>query len=129
MPVWRTQPVEEQGSLTLRSWKIVELPDGDRHLVGYCVENLEGRVSSAVRTFDPQALRGVTGTGRVYTLRGRPGVNADAEYVWNRWLGLNAQSVWIDVTASVWHEHISKQKGDQGPEPALRKRRRPPMSA
>ena len=128
MPVWRTQPVEEQGSLTLRSWKIVELPDGDRHLVGYCVENFEGRVSSVIKTFDPQALRAVTGTGRVYTLRGRPGVNADAEYVWNRWLGLNAQSVWTDVTESVWDEHVANQRADHA-EPTLRKRRRPPLSA
>jgi hypothetical protein len=128
MPIWRTHPVEEQDSLTMRSWRIVELPEGDRHLVGFCVENFEGRVSSVIRTFDPQALRAVTSTGRVYTLCGRPGVNADAEYVWNRWLALNAQAMWTDVTALVWDEHVANHKADRGAEARLTTRPRPPMN-
>lgn len=125
MPVWRTRPIEEQGSLTLQSWRVVELLNGNRHLVGYCLENLEGRVSSTIQAFDPESLRAVTGSGRVYTLRGRPGANADAEYVWNRWVAVNAASEWTDVSASVWNEHLSNQQVKPGPEPQPPKRRQP----
>jgi len=107
MPIWRTSPVSKQSSLTLESWKVLELPDGDRHLVGHCVENREGRVSSVVRKIDLSSLRAVTGRGRVYALRGRPGGNLDAEYVWQRWVELNAVSSWTDVTESVWEEHLT----------------------
>ena len=44
MPVWSTIPVNGQPELTLERWSIYELPDGDRHLVGWAIENREGRV-------------------------------------------------------------------------------------
>lgn len=104
MPVWRTRPMQEQGQLTLDSWQVMELPNGDRHLVGYCAENREGRASSAVRDIDSKTL--TTGTGRIYVLRGRPGVDLDAEYVWDRWRGVNKVESWTDVTSSVWQQHV-----------------------
>ncbi len=114
MPVWRTHPVEEQSTLTLESWKVIELPEGDRHLVGHCVENFEGRVTSVVRQFDPSALRAITKSGRVYLLRGRSGSTLDAEYVWSRWAGLNNVTSWTDITDSVWQEHLAQQKAGLG---------------
>lgn len=110
MPVWRTRPVDEQGTLTLTNWQVVELPDGDRHLVGYCVENREGRVSSVIREIDVRKMRARTGTGRVYVLRGRPGGNLDAEYVWKQWASLNGVESWEDITTKIWQRHLEKQR-------------------
>lgn len=107
VPVWRTRPLEEQGGVTLEAWKILELPNGDRHLVGYSVENDEGRVSSAVRHFDPSSLRAQTGSGRAYKLSGQPGANQDADYVWARWADVNAANSWTDVTEMTWREHLA----------------------
>lgn len=106
MPVWRTKPVEEQSTLTLERWRVLELADGDRHLVGHCTENCAGRVSSALQQFDPSAMRAVTCTGRVYTLRGPPSINLNAEYVWAKWADLYSVTAWTDVTRAVWAQHL-----------------------
>lgn len=101
--VWRTASVDEQPELTLTSWSVRQVADGNRHFVGWCVENREGRTSSKVVQFDPTSLRGVTDSGRIYQLSGKPGFHSDADYVWNRWLHINGleHNSWIDVTASV----------------------------
>lgn len=96
--IWATRPVKEQPHLILTSWSVRQLPDGDRHFVGYCETNREGRVSSKIRQFDPVRRRGVTSTGRVYELRGRPGHDSDAEYVWNRWARMNLIESYVDVS-------------------------------
>lgn len=101
--IWGTESVDEQPELTLTSWSVRQLADGDRHLVGWCVENREGRTTSKIVRFDSQALRGVTSSGRVYQLSGPPGFNTDADYVWSRWLRINRlkQNEWTDVTANI----------------------------
>jgi len=124
MPVWRTRPVEEQSTLTLEAWKVIELPGGDRHLVGYCIENREGRVSSVIRDFDPSSLRAKTKTGRVYRLRGGPGANLDAEYVWGIWARVNFASSWTDVTELAWNEHLAVSTVRPSVESRYRRRRR-----
>ena len=117
MPVWRTRPTEEQNTLTLEDWKILELQNGDRHLVGHCIENQEGRVSSAIRNFDPGSLRFQTKAGRVYLLHGPPGINMDAEYVWARWAFVNSVSSWTDVTEVAWNKHLAVQRARLPQEP------------
>jgi len=113
MPIWRTRPVDSQSSLTLRSWQVVGLPDGSWHLVGFCAENREGRVSSGVCEFDSRSLRAQTGSGRIYILKGPPGGNLDAKYVWKRWASLNQVADWEDVSAAVWQQHQKvRAKGD-----------------
>jgi hypothetical protein len=99
--IWATNPVTEQPELTLVQWGVRQLPDGSRSLVGWCIENAEGRVSSAIHEFDQESLRGRTASGRVYQLQGPPGHDPDAEYVWARWLRINGYSDWVDVTAEV----------------------------
>ena len=101
MPVWMTTPVEEQPSLTLERWRVIQMTEGGRHFVGWCLENKEGRVSSPIAEFDPENLRGVTSTGRVYQLKGPPGLDGDAEYVRDRWLAIYGNPRWTDVTADV----------------------------
>lgn len=101
MPVWMTTPVEKQPCLTLRSWGVIQMPEGGRHFVGWCLENREGRVSSPIEEFDPKTLTGVTSTGRVYQLQGPPGLDGDGEYVRNRWLSIYGNPTWMDVTSEV----------------------------
>jgi hypothetical protein len=95
--IWTTAPVAEQPELTLESWSVRQLPSGDRHFVGWCCENAEGRVSTVVTEFDAQTMRGRTDSGRVYQLAGPPGSDTDAEYVWRRWLRVNKETSWADV--------------------------------
>jgi hypothetical protein len=115
MPVWRTRPVRQQASVTLRSWQIHQLLNGELHLVGYCVESGSGRVSSLVREFDARTLHFKTRSGRTYALQGRPGGNLDADYVWNRWAALNSATAWKNVSASIWQQHL-EAKAPTGPD-------------
>lgn len=107
MPVWTTTPVEAQPSLTLVNWQVMQLPDGDRHFVGYAPQNREGRTSSAIVEMDLERLQGVTSTGRVYQLIGPSGWNTDAEYVWRRWVVINQVTQWEDVSKEVWSAHLA----------------------
>ena len=70
--VWKVAPVKEQPSLTLVHWSILEIEAGTRHLSGYCLENREGRASTAIVKFDPATMRCDTQSGRVYQLQGGP---------------------------------------------------------
>jgi hypothetical protein len=106
VPVWKTLPLEVQPSLTLCSWQVMKLPEGTLHLVGYCIENREGRVSGEVRAFDKQRLCATTKSGRVYRLQGSPGCDSDAEYVWDRWVLVNALTEWVDIAPSLWHDSL-----------------------
>jgi len=102
MPVWKTIPVSEIPELRLSAWQVVELPDGDRHLVGWNETEREGRVSSRIAVFDACTRRATTQTGRVYELIGRPGHDADAQYTWNVWKRRNRVTEFKDVTEEVW---------------------------
>ena len=108
--VWKTVRVHEQPSLTLVRWQVMQLPNGDRHFVGYAVENKEGRASTAVTTFDATSLKGVTASGRVYKLSGRPGHDGDAENVWHAWTRIKEAPEWTDITAEVWAAHVEARK-------------------
>ncbi len=107
MSLWLTIPVTQQPSLTLKDWSVIELPDGGRHFVGYCVENWEGRVSSPINSVDPRTLRGSTSTGRVYQLEGEPGYNRDAQYVLSNWLAMYKLNNCTDITADLWRAHLN----------------------
>lgn len=94
MPLWKTLPIEERPHITLVSWSIYEVAATEslpatRHFVGYNCRDREGRVSSAITTFDPKTLTGITSSGRIYALSGEEGYNSDAQYVWGRWCTLN----------------------------------------
>ncbi len=104
MPVWSPLSVEVESELTLRSWQVMQLPCGDFHLVRYCIENREGRTSSAVEFFDKERLVAMTDSGRVYRLLGAPGGNMDAEYVWRRWARINDANEWTDIGPAIWRE-------------------------
>lgn len=101
MSIWSTTPVEEVPELHLRDWCVYESPDGDRHLVGYNVTEMEGRVSSAIAEFDPKSQRAVTSSGRTYQLVGPAGYDADADYVWRQWKRIQGRDDYVDVTVHV----------------------------
>ncbi len=69
--------------VTLSPWQVRELPDGARHFVGFSLTDLAGRVSSPIKTWDPDTQTGTTGSGRQYFLEDRPDGNAEAEVVWS----------------------------------------------
>lgn len=99
MPVWKVEPIEKQPEISLGSWTIRELPNGDRHFVGYNDESCEGRVSTKIVRWDLALMTGQTNSGRVYKLIGESGYNGDAEYVWDMWRRINnAGDDWVEVT-------------------------------
>ena len=71
-------PVDEQPQVTLERWRVRETRQGQRFFVGYCVENHEGRVTSAIQSFDVGTGVGVTSSGRRYLLSGWPCFDSDA---------------------------------------------------
>ena len=81
-------PVDEQPTTTMTRWGLYQVRDAEgnrsRHLVGRADD--EGRVCSAIVQFDLERLTATTQSGRVYQLRGLPGTDSDASYVFSRWL-------------------------------------------
>jgi len=85
--IWRPKSVEQEPQTRLLQWRVMLVQDKDIHFVGRA--DWEGRVCSAVQTYDPETKRGVTRSGRIYELLGHPGYNGDAMYVWGRWMSMN----------------------------------------
>jgi hypothetical protein len=102
MTIWNVDGVDGEPEITLVRWRILETDEGDRHLVGAREDDFTGRVSTAITTFDPSRMVAVTRSGRTYQLRGEPGYNADAQYVWERWCAVNSVQKSSDVTAAVY---------------------------
>jgi hypothetical protein len=98
MTVWKPAPVEEVPSVVLRDWKVIELPEGDRHFVGWDIAGWQGRVSSKIVQFDKELMRGVTQSGRCYQLLGASGKDPDADYTLNCWQKVNEAPEYKDVS-------------------------------
>lgn len=100
--IWETRPVNEVPHIVLEDWAVLELEGGDRHFAGYNITEGEGRASSKIVEFDPATLKGITSSGRVYQLQGRPGLRGDGLYVWNRWARINhVQENFKNISASI----------------------------
>lgn len=56
---------------------------GERCLVGFNLNDQEGRVSTPINGFDSARGRVVTQSGRIYQLVGPPGYDPDGNYVWS----------------------------------------------
>ncbi len=97
--VHRVPGTDIEPEITLTHWRIYEADDNKgRHLVGWHVDGREGRVSSAIQSFDPATKMVVTRSGRVYHLQGEPGTNNDAEHVWSVFRFGNGIDAFTDVT-------------------------------
>lgn len=96
--IWETPPVSIQPSVRLTRWSVKETQTGERHFVGYNIDDNEGRASTAIRSFDSCTARGITASGRIYQLVGPPGRDPDGDWVWTQWATAR-KTVWRDVTA------------------------------
>lgn len=97
--IWQVADVKDEPHTQLTQWRIFLVDGKDIHFVGYTGGwHGEGRVCSAVQTFDPATRKGTTKSGRIYELVGDSGFNKDAMYVWARWLGLYGSPPAEDVT-------------------------------
>ncbi len=97
--IWKVASVDVEPETGLTQWRVYRVgkdEDTTTHFVGYA--GYEGRVCSAVQTYNPMNRRGITKSGRVYELVGHSGFNGDAMYVWNRWLRINGNPEHVDVT-------------------------------
>ncbi len=114
MSIYSAHTVSEQPEIYLECWSIREASNGDRYLVGFNIQDRDGRVSSRIVELDCVRRVGATLTGRRYFLVGRAGYNSDAEYVWN-WCvrNWNIES-WKDVTSELipdWRRGVSHVNG------------------
>ncbi len=87
--VWNVASVADEPELRLISWSIRQDTTGARYFVGVRADDYTGRVSTRIVEFDPETRRGRTASGRIYELLGPPGVDREAEYVWDRVVFLN----------------------------------------
>lgn len=101
MPIRRPDAVDVEPVVLLSRWTVFRLEDGSVHLCG-SASFLEGRVSSAVKSFDYQDATAVTRSGRLYKLMGEPGTDEHAAYLWSKWTALYNVERWEDVTDEVW---------------------------
>lgn len=98
MSVYAPTSVEDTPHILLARWRVYQTETGEHHFVGYNMTEREGRVSSAIQSFNESTRIGITRSGRQYKLSDNPGVNMDAEYVWGRWVEINKVTEIIDVT-------------------------------
>lgn len=87
MSVSAVAPVDVQPFVTIERWRIRETRSGQRHFVGYCLENKEARVSSVIQSFDCDTGVGVASSGRRYLLSGSPCFDGEARRVWEELAG------------------------------------------
>lgn len=94
--IWAIGPVSNDAATPLTRWQafLVRMPalggTETLHLAGHAAQYSEGRVSSPVLDFDAVTATARTRSGRRYELVGASGLNADARYVWHRWLEVNS---------------------------------------
>lgn len=104
--VWPIASISMNPEISLCEWRVFEVklpnhPGKTRHFVGYSVGDRAGQVSSPIRQFDPDSMQGITESGRVYKLIGKPGWDADAEHTWLRWKSICSITGEVDVTGSI----------------------------
>ncbi|WP_137890338.1 ankyrin repeat domain-containing protein [Ramlibacter sp. 2FC] len=104
----RPIPIEQESKTLLRAWQVFELTlplasAPSRHVIGRTLDG-EGRVTSPVVNWDWAHVTATTRSGRVYQLKGEPGYDEDAFYVFEGWLkahkldGATARP----VTTEIW---------------------------
>jgi hypothetical protein len=114
MPLWQPRSVTDEPDVMLIRWEIYRINDDALHFVGTRADKGSGRVSSTIVQLDLERRIGVTRSGRVYVLQGRPGADADACYVWNSWCRLNGVIASTNVTKELLNVSGSSV-GDQEP--------------
>ena len=94
--------VQIQPETNLSHWQLIKVRDKDgqfsRHLAGRA--DGEGRVSTDIVAMDIDHLRATTRSGRVYVLA-RPGRDADALWIFEKWLRANQCTQHSDQTRAL----------------------------
>jgi hypothetical protein len=103
--LWHVPAVDAQAEVTLIRWRVIEVPQGERFLVGYCVERGEGRVSTSLLGVDVSQMVCNTASGRVYQLEGEPGVDPDGDFVWRAAMRARKIESWTDMSSDIWKLH------------------------
>ncbi|MDZ7577315.1 MAG: hypothetical protein U0904_03970 [Candidatus Nanopelagicales bacterium] len=103
MPIWNARPVDQVPAIKLSRWAVAQLPDGDRHFVGWNRTEGEGRTSSRIVAFDEASRTGTTNSGRRYMLVGPPAsevrdFDGDADYTFGVWCHINS----VDPASVGW---------------------------
>lgn len=101
MRAWAVRSITAQPRITLVRWRVFETELKERHFVGYCLETHQGRVSSAIQSFNTTTRLALTNSGRAYELVGPPSQDLDALYVWRVWSEKNNVESYTDVTARI----------------------------
>ena len=101
MTIYLGCDVDEQPEIYLERWSIRQTSAGNRHFVGFNVEDRDGRVSSRIVELDCARRIGVTESGRTYRLLGRAGYSSDGEYVWNWYVRASSIENWEDITPTL----------------------------
>jgi hypothetical protein len=111
---WASRTIEQAPHVDLADWRVMQVADGSRHLVGTSLNEREtGRVSSRVVALDSSHALANTKSGRVYKLHGPPGRTQDADYTWHRWLEQMGSPSWTDVTSTVLEVMQGRPNGDK----------------
>lgn len=84
-----------ESDVVLSRWKVFETCDGLKRLVGYDSVD-RGVVSSALVSFNHEAMRAVTSDGSSYRLVGKRGTFFEVIEVWDIWVGTGAKDVTED---------------------------------
>lgn len=112
--VWNVPSPDDEPEIVLTNWNVMQLPNRDRHFVGWNVAYRERRASTKIVAFDPATSRGKTVSGRIYELQGRTGSNADGMHTWRRWLKVNGVKEYVDVSAQTQAIIDSAQSKKEG---------------
>jgi len=97
MNIWKGKPVNAVQENVMSRWRILEA-NGARYAVGWNETEHEGRVSSAIMSYQKDRRILVTSSGRGYRLLGEPGLDPDGAYVWNCIAAGSGIRAWQDVT-------------------------------
>jgi len=84
VPITASISPGQRAALTLVRWRVFLVAD-NWHVVAWCKEGKEGRVTSPIQKFDAARSLTLTRSGRMYHLSGPPGDDGDADYTWHRW--------------------------------------------
>lgn len=99
--------VHMEPDTVLRAWQAFMVSGnfdgtGDTlHFIGEAQNG--GRVCSPVQHLDNVKRIAITRSGRRYHFEGPPGVNKDAQYVWQRWIAHNGNPSVVEITQSVYN--------------------------
>ena len=99
--VWQARPLSERPVIELERWQVMQLPNGDRHFIGWNMTEGEGRASSTIVEFDPATCRGRTAAARVYVLYGRTAPDREGAHCWRRWMRVSGVAECVEVSDEV----------------------------